>query len=49
MKFKSTVAATVILALGVVSAQSVGTSVLFVGNSFTFGYGSPVRFYRAER
>ena len=24
------------------------TSVLFVGNSFTFGNGSPVRFYRAE-
>jgi hypothetical protein len=48
MKFVSTVAATVILALGPVSAQSVGTSVLFVGNSFTFGFGSPVRFYRAD-
>ena len=48
MKFMSTVAATMILALGVVSAQSVGTSVLFVGNSFTFGFGSPVRFYRAD-
>jgi hypothetical protein len=48
MKFVSTVAATVILALGGVNAQSVGTSVLFVGNSFTFGFGSPVRFYRAD-
>jgi uncharacterized protein DUF4886 len=48
MKFVSTVAATVILALGAVSAQSAGTSVLFVGNSFTFGFGSPVRFYRAD-
>ena len=25
-----------------------GSSVLFVGNSFTFGAGSPVRFYRAD-
>src|SRR5438876_11193963 len=25
-----------------------GTSVLFIGNSFTFGFGSPVRFYRAD-
>jgi len=48
MKFVSTVAATVILVLGVVNAQSAGTSVLFVGNSFTFGFGSPVRFYRAD-
>src|SRR5580700_6303413 len=23
-------------------------SILFIGNSFTFGYGSPVRFYRAD-
>jgi quercetin dioxygenase-like cupin family protein len=29
-----------------VSAQS--NSVLFLGNSFTFGYGSPVRFYRSN-
>ena len=24
------------------------TSVLFIGNSFTFGYGSAMRFYRAD-
>lgn len=33
--------------LAVVQAQS-ATSVLFVGNSFTFAAGSPVRFYRAD-
>ena len=31
---------------GVAPARA-GTSLLFVGNSFTFGWGSPVRFYRA--
>jgi len=40
-------AAVVSLQLTAVNAQS-ATSVLFVGNSFTFGLGSPVRFYRAE-
>ena len=47
MKFASTLFFTVVLALGVTQAQS-GTSILFVGNSFTFGAGSPVRFYRAD-
>jgi hypothetical protein len=47
MKFASTLFISVVLALGVTQAQS-GTSVLFVGNSFTFGAGSPVRFYRAD-
>jgi hypothetical protein len=47
MKFASILAAIVSCALGVAHAQS-GTSVLFVGNSFTFGYGSAVRFYRAD-
>ncbi len=28
-------------------AQS-DTTVLFIGNSFTFGWGSPVRFYRSD-
>ncbi len=28
-------------------AQS-GTTVLFIGNSFTYGHGSPVRFYRSD-
>jgi hypothetical protein len=47
MKVASIVAVALTVTLGVVRAQS-GTSVLFVGNSFTFGYGSAVRFYRAE-
>jgi hypothetical protein len=34
------------LACGVAAAES--TSVLFIGNSFTYGAGSPVRFYRAS-
>jgi hypothetical protein len=36
----------VCLALSLAEAQS-GPSVLFIGNSFTFADGSPVRFYRA--
>lgn len=28
--------------------KSVAGSILFIGNSFTFAYGSPVRYYRAE-
>lgn len=47
MKFASTLVASVILGLGVVQAQS-GPSILFIGNSFTFGAGSAVRFYRAD-
>ena len=46
MKFASTLLACV-LAVTVTYGQS-GTSILFVGNSFTFGAGSPVRFYRAD-
>ena len=34
-------------ALNVTQAQS-STSVLFIGNSFTFAAGSPVQFYRAD-
>ena len=30
------------------SPRAAGTSLLFIGNSFLFGYGSPVRFYRAD-
>jgi hypothetical protein len=30
------------------AARAAGTSILFVGNSFTFAFGSPVRFYRAD-
>ena len=46
MKSASALVATVILALGV-TGSAAGTSVLFIGNSFLFGFGSPVRFYRA--
>jgi hypothetical protein len=47
MKFASILAAILSVGLGVARAQS-GTSVLFIGNSFTFGFGSAVRFYRAD-
>ena len=43
----STLVALLALGLATVAAQG-GTSVLFIGNSFTFGAGSPVRFYRAD-
>ena len=46
MKFALVLAACVMLVSSRAQAQS-GTSVLFIGNSFTFGFGSPVRFYRA--
>jgi len=47
MKVVSTLVAITALGFGIVAAQS-GTSVLFIGNSFLFGAGSPVRFYRAD-
>jgi len=47
MKFGSMVVASLILASGL-TGTAAGTSVLFVGNSFLFGYGSAVRFYRAD-
>jgi hypothetical protein len=47
MKFVSHFISCVVLALAAVSAQS-GRSVLFIGNSFTFAAGSPVRFYRSD-
>jgi hypothetical protein len=47
MKFVFGLVASVVLACTVAEAQS-GTSILFIGNSFTFGSGSPVRFYRAD-
>ncbi|MBC8024070.1 MAG: PEP-CTERM sorting domain-containing protein [Burkholderiales bacterium] len=46
MKFALTLVAGVMVALSVTDAQS-GTSVLFIGNSFTYADSSPVRFYRA--
>lgn len=47
MKFAWTLAAGVMLALSVTEAQS-RTSVLFIGNSFTYAHASPVRFYRSD-
>jgi hypothetical protein len=39
-------AAALLLSLAAHPAQSL--SILFIGNSFTFAYGSPVRYYRAD-
>jgi hypothetical protein len=36
------------LALWLIAGNTFAASILFIGNSFTFGYGSPVRFYRPE-
>jgi hypothetical protein len=47
MKLASALAATAILAL-TATTMAAGKSVLFVGNSFLFGSGSAVRFYRAD-
>ncbi len=47
MKIASAIFACLILPLGTAKAMA-DTSVLFIGNSFTFGYGSATRFYRAD-
>jgi hypothetical protein len=47
MKYASILIVSVVLGLGATGAPA-GTSVLFVGNSFTFGAGSAVQFYRAD-
>ena len=47
MKLRTVLAAGLILAFGMTGAAA-GTSVLFIGNSFLFGSGSAVRFYRAD-
>jgi hypothetical protein len=36
------------LALWLIAGHAFAASILFIGNSFTFAYGSPVRYYRAE-
>ena len=46
-KLGLTVVVGVVLTLTVAEAQT-GTSILFIGNSFTFAANSPVRFYRAD-
>lgn len=47
MKFTAAAIAILIMALGS-TGLAAGESVLFIGNSFTFGSGSAVRFYRAD-
>jgi hypothetical protein len=47
MKITSALVASLMLALGL-TGTAAGTSVLFIGNSFLFGSGSAVRFYRAD-
>lgn len=47
MKFISALMAFVMIALGTTVAAD-GTSILFIGNSFTYGAGSAVRFHRAD-
>ena len=47
MKVVSLLVGSFVLALSVVHAAG-GASVLFIGNSFTYGFGSAVRFYRAD-
>lgn len=47
MKRFSIIAAGILLALDLTHAQTSRT-ILFIGNSFTFAAGSPVRFYRAH-
>jgi hypothetical protein len=37
-----------LLALLIAAGNSSAGSILFIGNSFTFAYGSPVRYYRAD-
>lgn len=47
MRFTSTTLASLLLVFGTSSAIG-AESVLFIGNSFTFGFGSAARFYRAD-
>lgn len=47
MKTLTTLLASMAMLLGSVNAMA-DTSALFIGNSFTFGYGSAVRYYRAD-
>ncbi|MFT5692419.1 MAG: hypothetical protein ACI92E_001751 [Oceanicoccus sp.] len=47
MKIASTLLSGLLLTLASVSSTA-KTSVLFIGNSFTYGYGSAARYYRAD-
>jgi hypothetical protein len=46
MRYAAVLVAGLFFAIGA-TVGAAGTSVLFVGNSFTFGDGSAVQFYRA--
>ena len=48
MKFAWSLIAAAVLALVIRRQAQSGRSVLFIGNSFTFAAGSPVRFYRSD-
>src|SRR3954453_22234563 len=48
MKVASALVVSLVLALNSAGAAAGGTSLLFIGNSFIFGSGSAVRFYRAD-
>jgi hypothetical protein len=37
-----------VLVLLLAAGNALAGSILFIGNSFTFGYGSPVRYYRSQ-
>lgn len=47
MKKLSQISMSMVLMLGAVQAVA-DTSILFIGNSFTYGWGSSARFYRAD-
>lgn len=40
--------ALLIVGLFLIAANATAGSILFIGNSFTYAHGSPVRYYRAE-
>ncbi|MDB3910159.1 PEP-CTERM sorting domain-containing protein, partial [Gammaproteobacteria bacterium] len=47
MKYLVTLLTTVVVTISSLSA-SAETSLLFIGNSFTYAYGSAAKFYRAD-
>jgi hypothetical protein len=48
MKWTSFLVASLVVALGISGTGASALSILFIGNSFLFGSGSAVRFYRAD-
>ncbi len=48
MKLVPVILASLILTLNTAANAQLDESVLFIGNSFTFGYGSAVRYYRTD-